>query len=75
MDALRFKSIKYSPIQSLIKRNILSDIAAISDPLQLLASITIGMKILMQKICQSVGWDNLAPEDMIWWYETELPEL
>lgn len=56
----------HDPNESLTKRKILSNIAAIDDPLQWLALTTIGMEILMQKMWQSeVGWDNLPPEDIL----------
>ena len=41
------------------KRNILKIIAAIYDPLGILAPVTITLKLLFQEICESgIGWDD-----------------
>lgn len=66
-------SAKYNATESLTKRKIYSNIAAIYNPPQQLTAMTIGMKILMPKICQSeVGWDDCPSEDILTdsrWYE------
>ncbi len=54
------------PEMKLTKRNVLSTIATIFDPLQLLTPFTIRAKVLMQEIWKAgVGWDDILPDDLI----------
>ena len=54
------------PAMELTKRNVLSTIATIFDPLQFLTPFTIRAKVLMQEIWKAgVGWDNILPDDLI----------
>lgn len=61
------------------KRNILSQIAQIFDPIGILAPTTILAKILMQEIWkQNIDWDSLVPKDsFINWHKfiQQLPSL
>lgn len=61
------------------KRNVLSAIASLFDPLQFLAPFTVRAKILMQEIWMAgVDWDDVLPDDLRAKWETwvsELPQL
>ena len=61
------------------KRNVLSTIAALYDPLQFLAPFTVKAKILMQEIWMAgIEWDDILPNDLKTKWEkwvSELPEL
>ncbi|XP_028416851.1 uncharacterized protein LOC114541063 [Dendronephthya gigantea] len=64
---------------SLTKRNVLSAIATLFDPLQFLAPFTVRVKVLMQEIWMAgIGWEDvlLIQLQMKWkqWH-SELPEL
>lgn len=61
------------------KRNVLSAISTLFDPLQFLSPFTVRAKVLMQEIwIAGVGWDDVLPDNLIakWrkWI-SELPEL
>lgn len=62
-----------------IKRNVLSAIASLFDPLQFLAPFTVRAKIIMQEVWMAgVGWDELLPDDLNAKWEkwvSELPQL
>ncbi|KAL9966671.1 hypothetical protein ACROYT_G024783 [Oculina patagonica] len=61
------------------KRNVLSAIASLFDPLQFLAPFTVRAKILMQEIWMAgIDWDDVLPENLKAKWEkwvTELPQL
>ena len=61
------------------KRNVLSAIASLFDPLQFLAPFTVRAKVLMQEIWMAgVDWDDKLPENLkVKWkkWVTELPQL
>ena len=63
----------------LTKRNVLSAIASLFDPLQFLAPFTVRAKVLMQEIWMAgVDWDDELPENLkAKWEEwvSELPQL
>ncbi|XP_067017856.1 uncharacterized protein [Acropora muricata] len=63
----------------LTKRNILSAIASLFDPLQFLAPFTVRAKVLMQEIWMAgVDWDDDLPENVKAKWEkwvSELPQL
>lgn len=65
--------------QPLTKRNVLSAIASLFDPLQFLAPFTVRAKILMQEIWMAgVDWDDKLPENLkAKWkkWVSELPQL
>ncbi|XP_049866257.1 uncharacterized protein LOC126366956 [Pectinophora gossypiella] len=66
-------------VQKCTKRNILSELARIYDPLGFLSPLTIIAKILVQRLwILGVGWDEEPPEDIVnFWYRyfDELPLL
>ena len=48
------------------KRNILSIIASVFDPLGLVSPILLSAKILLQELCKSnIGWDETPEEEII----------
>ena len=61
------------------KRNVLSAIASLFDPLQFLAPFTVREKVLMQEIWMAgVDWDDKLPENLkVKWekWVSELPQL
>ena len=61
------------------KRNVLSAIGSLFDPLQSLEPLTVRAKIIMQEVWMAnVGWDELLPDDLNAKWEkwvTELPQL
>ena len=61
------------------KRNVLSAIASLFDPLQFLAPFTVRAKVLMQEIWMAgVDWDDKLPENLkVKWekWVSELPQL
>ena len=58
------------------KRNVLSAIASLFDPLQFLAPFTVRAKILMQEVWMAgVGWDELLPDDLNAKWVSKLPQL
>lgn len=61
------------------KRNVLSAIASLFDPLQFLAPFTVRVKVLMQEIWMAgVDWDEELPENLkVKWekWVSELPQL
>ena len=61
------------------KRNVLSAIASLFDPLQFLAPFTVRAKILMQEIWMAgIDWDDVLPENLkVKWekWVAELPQL
>ena len=61
------------------KRNVLSAIASLFDPLQFLAPFTVRAKILMQEIWMAgIDWDDMLPENLkVKWekWVAELPQL
>ena len=61
------------------KRNVLSAIASLFDPLQCLAPFTVRAKVLMQEIWMAgVDWDDKLPENLkVKWekWVSELPQL
>ena len=64
---------------NLTKRNVLSAIATLFDPLQFLAPFTLRVKVLMQEIWMAgIGWDDALPSQLqtkwLQW-KAELPEL
>ena len=63
----------------LTKRNVLSAIASLFDPLQFLAPFTVRAKVLMQEIWMAgVDWDDELPENLKAKWEkwvSELPQL
>ncbi len=64
---------------NLTKRNVLSAIATLIDPLQFLAPFTLRAKVLMQEIWMAgIGWDDPLPSQLqtkwLQW-KAELPEL
>lgn len=65
--------------QPLTKRNVLSAIASLFDPLQFLAPFTVRAKILMQEIWMAgVDWDDELQENLKAKWEkwvSELPQL
>ena len=47
------------------KRNVLSAIGSLFDPLQSLEPLTVRAKIIMQELWMAgVGWDELLPDDL-----------
>ena len=60
----------------LTKRNVLSTIATIFDPLQFLAPFTIRAKVLMQEIwLAGIGWDDILTDDLIAKWRRWISEL
>ena len=58
------------------KRNLVSMIGRIYDPLGFLAPVTIKFKILFQKLCQSkLDWDGDLPEDLLREWRALLTDL
>ena len=56
------------------KRNVLSAIASLFDPLQFLAPFTVRAKILMQDIWMAgIDWDDVLPENVKAKWVAELP--
>lgn len=65
LDTIQFSVAKIKDQQSITKRNILSIISQIYDPLGLISPIVIIAKLLIQKLWQAkVGWENDVPEDI-----------
>ena len=66
LGCLKF-SVDASPIAGAItKRNILSKIACIFDPMGWLAPVVITAKILMQSLwLLRVGWDDTLPDEFV----------
>lgn len=63
IDKIGFK-YNTLPIENLTKRNILSKITQIYDPLGLLSPITVFNKIMMQQIWrENIGWDEKVSEN------------
>ena len=47
------------------KRNLLSLFSSLFDPLGLISSVVVSMKILFQDVCKDkLGWDELFSDDM-----------
>jgi hypothetical protein len=60
----------------LTKRNVLSTIAAIYDPLQFLSPFIMRAKVLMQEIwLAGLGWDHVLPNNLATKWEKGLSEL
>ncbi|KAK9744298.1 Pao retrotransposon peptidase [Popillia japonica] len=60
-DILQYSTVS-EPVKNFTKRNILSQISKIFDPLGLIAPLTIRVKILMQEIWQlKLNWDESLP--------------
>ena len=61
------------------KRNVLSAISSLFDPLQFLAPFTVRAKVLMQEVWMAgIDWDDELPEDLkVKWerWVSELPQL
>lgn len=61
-DDFRFKTVKYEPFKKLTKRQLLSNIAGIYDPLQWLASMIVCARIWKS----GIGWgDATRPMDAL----------
>ena len=64
------------PTKEPTKRNVLSTIGSLFDPLQLLSPFTVRAKILMQEIWLSgIDWDDLLPNDLKTKWEKWILEL
>ena len=67
-DQLIFDFDNVTQIASTIeptKRNIVSTVGKLYDPLGFIAPITIRLKIFLQTLCESkIGWDELLPETL-----------
>lgn len=78
-DEIAYKVKESNRNEAKTKRQILSEIAALFDPLGLLAPIMITAKILMQQLwLTGLGWDDTLPEEtrMKWRkFEEELTKL
>jgi len=65
IDAYQYKVLMYNNKTRPTKRAILSEIAAIFDPLGLISPVIICFKIIMQKIWQTrVDWDATLPTEI-----------
>lgn len=78
-DVFTFRAKPPDVNMKLTKRNVLSAIATLFDPLQFLSPFTIRARILMQEIwIAGVGWDDVLPRELITKWEkwiSELPQL
>lgn len=78
-DVFQFSVSTFDTRRRISKRNILSDIARVFDPLGLINPIIVNAKILMQKLWQlKIDWDESVPLDIhtSWFqYRQQLPEL
>ncbi|XP_073961416.1 uncharacterized protein [Choristoneura fumiferana] len=62
-DLLRFRTVPQIPTDILTKRNLLSSVMKVYDPLGLLMPVVIWGRILIQKLWRSgVNWDMPLPE-------------
>lgn len=74
MDKIGFK-YNEKPIDNLTKRNILSKITQIYDPLGILAPITVYNKIMMQQIWrENIGWDEKVSDNTAKQWKTFMGE-
>jgi len=79
-DSFKFSSLAYlPPLEKPTKRNILSHIPLIFDPLGLLGPVTLLAKVIMQDLWRlRMDWDESIPLDLLtrWQrYENELQDL
>jgi hypothetical protein len=64
-DVFSFNVEKLEKPELMTKRAVLSKIATIFDPLQLLSPFTVRAKIIMQEIWTAgIGWDEHLPDDL-----------
>lgn len=64
-DNFHFKLSLPDTIETFTKRNVLSDISRLFDPLGWLAPLIVQSKILMQQIwLQGIGWDESLPDSI-----------
>lgn len=63
-DSFRFKIIL--PDKAPTRRNILSLVSSIYDPLGILSPVVLSAKRLLQELCRlKIGWDVLIPEELV----------
>lgn len=78
-DRFKFKICLQPLKENLTKRNILSDVAKVFDPIGWLAPVTITAKILLQKLwLTGLYWDDKLPSKLIddWLqYRNDLPTI
>ena len=75
-DVFTFRVQPPNVDMKLTKRNVLSTIATIFDPLQFLAPFTLRAKILMQEIwIAGIGWDDLLTDGLIFKWKKWVSEL
>ncbi|GJQ85299.1 hypothetical protein Trydic_g5197 [Trypoxylus dichotomus] len=64
-DNLTYSIPNYNKTRPFTKRNLLSDISKIFDPLGLLSPVVVNAKLLIQKIWQlNLSWDDVVPESI-----------
>lgn len=64
-DILKYKINEFNYKSKITKRQILSTIAQIFDPLGLLSPVTITAKIILQKLWKlNLSWDETIPQDL-----------
>ncbi|GJQ77878.1 hypothetical protein Trydic_g16131 [Trypoxylus dichotomus] len=64
-DNLTYSIPNYNRTRPFTKRNLLSDISKIFDPLGLLSPVVVNAKLLIQKIWQlNLSWDDIVPESI-----------
>ena len=75
-DVFTFRVQPPNVDMKLTKRNVLSTIATIFDPLQFLAPFTLRANILMQEIwIAGIGWDDLLTDGLIFKWKKRVSEL
>ena len=78
-DIFTFQVQQHGACKEPTKRNVLSAIAALFDPLQFLSPFTMRAKVLMQEIWMAgIDWDDVLPKELtIKWekWVSELPDL
>ena len=75
-DVFTFQVKQPDPNEAPTKRNVLSTIASLYDPLQFLSPFVLRAKVLLQEIWTAgIGWDDVLPEELRKKWERWLSEL